>query len=391
MKLRKYSQTLIIGALLLGSASSGLVYAEESVMNTTDSAIMSTAPLISDSTVDTTTTDTIVESTGELPIESTIESTTESNLENTIQESTSASSEIEMEVSEYQTPATQVSIIDGIVGDGTESAPFQVKDTYTQFNDVAAMIKTSNYQTTTNSSVVYIKVMSDITDFPSNAVKFDGFKEGIAIDGIKDSSLESTEQNRWYLNYNGSESASYGDFYVPSGNDNKFITFKNINFGSKDNSTQNYYGMCAISSANFTQKMENISYYATSGGQPFWLTTGSINTLNFSGKNSFISLASSGSTSQEFAEFQGDMNFEEDSQTSIIHKTSHDAALFYHRGNPLDITLKNNAKVFIQSGKQYMTYGGGKTSFTLNENSQFTYSFDNNLSYIDPQTVFEGE
>lgn len=375
MKLKKYSQMLAIGTLLIGSVSSGIVYGEESIMSTTDSTISSTPPLVSESTVETTTTttDTTVESTTESTTESTAEMITEPTTENTKEESTSASSEVEMETSDYQAPVTQVSIINGIEGDGTESAPFQVT-TFSQMSSVASMVSTKNYYTVTNAGTVYIKLMDDITSDGSGAA-FSKNTYPIIIDGTAPTG--KGVNGKFSIFYTGGITNSGGIFSLGSSNVN--ITFSNLNFGSKNSPKSTYYGFCTSTADNNTMNIKNVDYYAETGGQPFYWT-GSGSVLNFSGQNSF-EVPFPGSESEEFAEIRGTLNFEDESTTNIIHKTDEERGIFWlYSGNPVVFNVGTSATLNITSGKRYLFWDDSKPIINIAENGQFNYI--NDTGYI---------
>ena len=267
--------------------------------------------------------------------------------------------------------------VTALTGNGTLTSPFRVYSA-DQLSTVATTINQSSYTTTTNSGTVYINLMSDIT-LTGTMITFTNSSNPIIIDG-------TTTQNNTgnsFIYFTGSSTSGSGLFTLNSRN--MTITFKNINFGSKLSAKNNYYGFCQTTQANSTINIQNVNYYAEDGGQPFY-ATGNNSVLNFLGTNTFV-VANTTSSNQEFAEFAGTINFKTGSKTAIVQKTR--AALaFIWAYTGITMNVESDAQVFIQSGKTELFYPNRAANLNVAESAQFTYLFDNNLTYIDPQTVF---
>lgn len=307
---------------------------------------------------------------------------------------------------------TSVQLITGIDGNGTETAPFLV-------SNKADLIKVSRavsnldpetgksgylYTTNVNNSKVYIKMSetakSSGIDFYldyTNIVTFQNNKNEIIIDGVKNTNLSEeqlkSEDNRTTFYFSDKFTGSYPMFEIPGGDSQigMNITFKNINFGSKIYTAQNWRGFCWIRSGGVTQTVQNISYYGLYGAQPFWQggtgeSSSDSGTLVFKGENHFEVPGNEQEFAQEFAEFQGNMIFDTDSETTIIQKTNNTEALIWNK-NDLIIDLKNNAHVNIFSGRQTLFYSSNTPNITINldGNSYFKFLHDPNYSYTTAQ------
>ncbi|MGY3704251.1 hypothetical protein [Vagococcus martis] len=264
-----------------------------------------------------------------------------------------------------------------LTGNGTVASPFKVYNE-DHLATVAKMINDSSYTTTTNSGTVYINLMSDIT-LDGNMINFINNRNPIIIDGA----TNHNNVNNFSIFFTGNSTSGYGLFSL--GSANMTITFKNINFGSKEFAKNNYYGFCQTTKANNTINIQDVNYYAEEGGQPFY-STGSNSVLNFIGYNTFV-VTSNGVSNQEFAEFSGAINFKEDSKTAIVQKTNTSLAFIWIHSN-LTMNVESNAEVFIQSGKTELFYPSKPASLNIDSKAKFTYLFDNKLTYIDPSTVF---
>lgn len=166
------------------------------------------------------------------------------------------------------------------------------------------------------------------------------------------------------------------------------VTLRNMNFGSDtrmdannqvyDNST--YYGIIgAISDqTTFHAILENVNYYAQTGGQPF-ISWNQQSTFTFQGENTFVARA--GANSEEFLEGYN-VTFAEGSKTTIDHQTNINTGLFYAFGTGsatdgrLRITLEENAEVDIISTKPSFTYNALSTGvdFTIAESARLYYT-----------------
>ncbi len=264
-----------------------------------------------------------------------------------------------------------------LTGNGTMTDPFLIY-TADQMTEIIKIINKADYTNSVNSGTVYIQLKNDITANGTFS-EFTNNKNPIIIDGSKD----STSTENYSIYYSGS-TVAHGIFSL--GTSDMSIKFKNINFGSSESPRSTYYGLCYSTDRNNSINIENVNYYAEVGGQPFFIM-GSNSSLNFSGNNSFT-VSSNGSNNQEFAEFSGTLNFKEGSQTSIVQKSGEALAFIWARSN-IDMNVEDNAKVFIQSGKECMIYPAAySVNLNVSDSAEFTYMFDNNLTYIDPQTVF---
>ncbi|MCO5446156.1 hypothetical protein NG844_01805 [Enterococcus faecalis] len=264
-----------------------------------------------------------------------------------------------------------------IEGDGKKDTPFLI-NTFEEMRTVSVTISSSTYYNSINTGTVYIKLMNSITSTGSGA-NFSGNPNPIIIDGANTSEING----RFSIYYTGGTTTSGGLFQLGSRDLN--ITFSNINFGSRELSKSTYYGICYSTSVNNIININNVNYYAETGGQPFFIT-GNNSTLNFYGNNSFV-VSSNGPQNQEFAEFAGTMNFKSDSKTSIVQKTGESLAFIWSY-TPIQINVEEKAQLFIQSGKTDFFYPNKESNLNISKKANFTYFFDNNLSYIDPNTVF---
>ncbi|WP_438765929.1 hypothetical protein [Enterococcus sp. AZ102] len=366
--MKKIAYLFLSSTLVLGLVSPVVVKGEESTTSTTGTSdIGSTVSSINSGTSQT---------------KSSPDTTSGSIYESSNTEETTIDTESTSETSKTVEPslfATRANVINGIVGDGTQANPFQV-NTFTEMKSVATTVSTSSYYTSTNTGSVYIKLMANITSTGSGA-DFSNNTNSIIIDGATTST--SGTDGKFSILYTGSTTTSGGIFSLGSSNMN--ISFNNINFGSTSSSISTYYGFCTSTSASNTMNIRNVSYYAQTGGQPFFVT-GSNSVLNFYGNNSFV-VSNTGSQNQEFAEFTGIMNFKTNSKTSIVQKTNEVLAFIWNYSS-VQMNVESNAEVFIQSGKTEMFYPSRSAIISLAENAKFTYYFDPRLSYIDPSTVF---
>lgn len=302
--------------------------------------------------------------------------TSYSEYTNSVESSTTSSNNLENTTTETIENHITSRSIQALTGDGTKNNPYKVSD-YSQLTTVATEINNANYYTNTNQGTVYINLMSDITS-SGTRVTFSNNKNPILIDG----STNDNDTGNHYILYTGG--TAYAGLFA-LGNSDMNITFKNLNFGSTTSSASNFYGFCYSTSDRNSISIQDVNYYAETGGQPFYVT-GSSSILNFYGNNSFV-VSSNGTDSQEFAEFNGTMNFKEDTKTSIIHKTGTNLAFLWTYSS-IQINVEKNAQTFIQSGKRDMFYPNISANLSVSENAKFTYLFDNNLSYINPKTVF---
>lgn len=319
--------------------------------------------------------------------ETEINTNSESFLETHTEETTTASNHVETndttssffeEVSsEPDEREVSLFLTKSLTGNGTMTTPFLIY-TADQMTEMIKIINKADYTNSVNSGTVYIQLKNDIT-VNGTFSTFTNNKNPIIIDG----STDSTSTGNYSIYYGGLTTA-VGIFAL--GSSDMSIKFKNINFGSSESPRSTYYGLCYSTNRNNSINIENVNYYAEAGGQPFYIT-GSTSSLNFSGNNSFI-VSSNGSNNQEFAEFAGTLNFKEGSRTSIVQKSGTSRAFIWAKSN-IDMNVEDNAKVFIQSGKECMIYPATySVNLNVSDSSEFTYMFDNNLTYIDPQTVF---
>lgn len=374
--MKKLPQMLLLSTISLGVLSPLIVKAETTdTINTTektttttteplpasDSSAIESTTTAKGSTSDTVDSDNIVVNTEDDTTMSSEEATTSKN----VYTENSASGR-----------AVQVAAVQALTGNGTQSNPYKVSD-YSQLTTVSTEINNANYYTNVNQGTIYINLLSDITS-SGTRVTFSNNKNPILIDG----STKDNDTGNHYILYTGS--TGYAGLFA-LGNSNMNITFKNLNFGSTTSSASNFYGFCYSTDVGNSITIQDVNYYAETGGQPFFVT-GASSILNFYGNNSFI-VSSNGTNSQEFAEFDGTMNFKENTKTSIVHKTGADLAFLWTYSS-IQMNVEKNAQVFIQSGKRDMFYPNRAANLSVSESAKFTYLFDNNLSYIDPKTVF---
>lgn len=384
--MKKIPQLFLLSTLSLGLVSPMLVKAETTVptvptetttTTTTESIPASDSNIIENTTTTTPETTMSTGETADTTDSDNIVTHTENKM-NMPSEETTTSENVAAETTENSASsrAMQIAAIQPLTGDGTKNNPYKVFD-YSQLTTVATEINNANYYTNTNQGTVYINLMSDITS-SGTRVTFSSNKNPILIDG----STNDNDTGNHYIFYTGG--TTYAGLFA-LGTSDMNITFKNLNFGSTTSSASNYYGFCYSTDNKNSISIQDVNYYAETGGQPFYFT-GSSSILNFYGNNSFI-VSSNGKDSQEFAEFNGTMNFKENTKTSIVHKTGTDLAFLWTYSS-IQMNVEQNAQVFIQSGKRDMFYPNRAANLSVSENAKFTYLFDNNLSYIDPKTVF---
>lgn len=246
-------------------------------------------------------------------------------------------------------------------GTGTSSDPYVINS----ISDIQpALDKGKNISST---DTLYIKLNSDISYSSSDSFKI---YSNLSIDGSKNSS------ENYAMKYTGTSytSGSAGYTLTKSG---LSVSFNNMTFGdSSFSSNQTYYGILLGTSYQVNFYANDITYYGNNGAQPF--CNYNVNTVvTLQGNNTFTSKA--GNSSQEF--FEGDnLIFDSNSHTNIAHNTSTGvSSLIYNSTSSslLNITIKNNASVNIDTNKPYFTYGSA-VNLNIGENSSF--NFNNNTS-----------
>ena len=170
--------------------------------------------------------------------------------------------------------------------------------------------------------------------------------------------------------YNGGENWHVGLYFAAS---NISITFKNLKIGDPrvKNSANNYYGIAPAENLIKNSKIivENVDYYSDRGAQPFHIRNAS-NQIVFRGKNSFHTTKIAGSVLvQEFAEATNFL-FEEDSDTTINMENTELIGTFWPSTGPLNLTLKNRARLKVVSANALVYSDGGalhKNRITVGE------------------------
>ena len=185
-------------------------------------------------------------------------------------------------------------------------------------------------------------------------------KHSLVIDG----------DHKYTYMYNGGENWHVGLYFAAS---NISITFKNLKIGDPrvKNSANNYYGIAPAENLIKNSKIivENVDYYSDRGAQPFHIRDAS-NQIVFRGKNSFHTTKIAGSVLvQEFAEATNFL-FEEDSDTTINMENTELIGTFWPSTGPLNLTLKNRARLKVVSANALVYSDGGalhKNRITVGE------------------------
>lgn len=185
-----------------------------------------------------------------------------------------------------------------VTGNGSQSNPFTASN-YQELSDAIGKTNASNI-----SGDVYVRLSADIT-MNNSVVWIRNNKAHLIIDGAGHT-----------LTYTGSTTTA-NMFRVQVSD--KHVTFRNVNFGSQSSARMTYYGFCMSDYPRTILDVENVTYYADEGGQPFFLR-GQGSELNFYGDNSFV-VTGQGGANQEFIELAGTMNFKKDTRTSIVQKS----------------------------------------------------------------------
>lgn len=242
-------------------------------------------------------------------------------------------------------------------GDGTNDNPYVV-NSVSSLNDALA---TSGTFESTNGTL-YITLSSDITYTSSDSFKI---ASNIVINGDGHAML--------YTGTNYTTSTA-GYFVTKDGYD---VTFSHITFGNSDYSAnQTYYGILLGYNRKTNLTVNNVTYYGKNGGQPF-VNYNPNSTVTFTGTNTFSSIA--GTAAQEFLEGTN-VIFDENSVTNISQNTAEGLAVFWNStlgSKTLNISLKRNAKVNIQTNKPYFSYDE-PLSLSLAESAQLNI---NNSAY----------
>ncbi|WP_297079299.1 hypothetical protein [uncultured Enterococcus sp.] len=386
--MKKLPQMLLLSTISLGILSPLIAKAETTdTTNTTETTTTTTTteslPASDSNTLGTTEISEPVKNTSETTTGSTETTTTETTNTATpttadSTESSTGSSAVEssgetVEATVYSDAVTtdSVQLISGINGDGTKENQFQV-NSYTELLTVAQEVNKSSYYTNYNNGIVYINATSNIDFAGKDRISFTN-SNGIVIDGAN-LKLANSNTNRVLFYHNIAPGSEKGMFSAAAG---VSITFQNINFGSEEYPVQNYFGICYTSSrVNTTQTFQNTSYYANYGGQPFF-STGTNSTINFSESNTFFTAnPKSGQYNEEFAEFQGTINFLKDSNVEIVSKGLNEGGtgFLWLYGNS-KLNVEDSASVKITSAKQYFIYGN-TLDISLKQNSSFIYQYD---------------
>lgn len=154
------------------------------------------------------------------------------------------------------------------------------------------------------------------------------------------------------------------------------IHYKNINFGYKSElgkksttNADNYYGFTpGYDRLNVTLISENLNYYSDYGAQPFHMR-GAGSKLLFAGTNEFIMDDQSG-YGQEFAEATY-LEFLKDSSTTVRDTNgSATYGFIWSASNGLDFILGENAKVDIETKKDFIYINPLTASINLGKKSQ---------------------
>lgn len=344
--MKKLPQVLLLSTISLGILSPLMVKAETTdTTNTTETTTTTTTTTESLPASDSNTLGTTEISE---PVNNTSETTTTGNTETTTatadsMESSTESSTIESS-GETVTPSFQAAALPDISGSGT------VNDPYVVSTDSGFTTAISN---TVLGKTTYITLANDISLVNKNRI----IKGDTVINGNNNSIIFTS---------------GYDSYVTHITTNGLNVTFKNVNFGKDTNLNNSWYGFCTINGKNNTLNIENVNYTANNGAQPFW--TDGVTTLNFRGNNNFQGYAGSGS--QEFAEFQGTINFESGSNTKILHDTNGSYGFIYNR-DQLTINVGDNATVDITSGVLSFLYGTNTNyNFNIGKNSNFSYYFN---------------
>lgn len=220
-------------------------------------------------------------------------------------------------------------------GNGTHDNPYVVSSV-SSLND--ALATSSTFEST--NSTLYITLSSDITYTSSDSFKI---ASNIVVNGDGHAML--------YTGTNYTTSTA-GYFVTKDGYD---VTFSHITFGNSDYSAnQTYYGILLGVDRQTNLTVNNVTYYGKNGGQPF-VNYNPNSTVTFTGTNTFSSIA--GPAAQEFLE-GANVIFDDNSLTTISQNTTEGSAVFWNStsASKLNLMLKPNAKVNIQTNKPYFSY-----------------------------------
>lgn len=352
--MKKIPQLFLLSTLSLGLVSPVLVKAETTVPTETTTTTTTESIPASDSNIIENTTTTTPETTT-TSISGATTSMETSNSTTKVKDTSIEDSSGEGNAS-FQLAAVQVAALPDISGSGTLTDPYIVS---TDSGFTTAISNTVLGKTT------YITLANDI-----NLVSKDRIIKGDTIINGNNNSIIFT--------------SGYDSYITHIKTNGLNVTFKNINFGKDTNLNSSWYGFCTINGQNNILNIENVNYTANNGAQPFW--TDGITTLNFRGNNNFQGYAGSGS--QEFAEFQGTINFESGSNTKILHDTNGSLGFIYNR-DQLTINVGDNAIVDITSGVVSFLYGTNTNyNFNIGKNSNFSYYFNPNKSGWTSSTTY---
>lgn len=205
----------------------------------------------------------------------------------------------------------------------------------------------------TISNPFYIKLTNDITYYSAPGKNING---NVVIDGDDHTVVYGTDYTYDYFRVNQS---------------NLNVTIKNMNF--RQNSS--YYGFIRVNNSNNTLNIENVTYDVTRGGQPFYSYYGN-NILNFSGTNTFKVDNYSDGSCQEFSEGFSTVNFKQNSITSIYQMTDAEQGVFWFKSGSgsANLTVEENARVDISSGKESLFYTDANLTMNVRKNGVFNFN-----------------
>lgn len=453
--MKKIPRFLLRIVLCLGIISPVTAYSDDSIQNTSQTISSTTNPL-SDTNSFMSSSDLIAESSTTTSTESSDEqmSTSKTTSAKSTEQSTTTSSyfsseeTISTQEEMERSPSTFAILaigwmVDGLQGNGTQETPFQL-GTLEDWQRLSWFTRQLAQNANTKEKMdalgtVYAKLVNDIYVDTNNSTHLSitdnpiGSKSNISknlycnvvIDGAKSSSdpgytadfdpmtiNEDSPSNPNYftvafINLPANQEDTINkmeDGMFATGSSYMTITLRNLNIGSKANPISNYFGgvlcvpLSSHNSVDIIANLENVHYYAESGGQPFWENNNTNSIYNFSGISSYI-VPRPGNKNEEFAEIEGSINFSENSYTKIVHKTDNPIAnrgLFWTYRNNVEFNIKESAIVDIESAKTYFIYMDYQYSLNFNiaANGQLNYTFNPNYKDKDgtiKQVTFASE
>lgn len=236
-------------------------------------------------------------------------------------------------------------------GIGNKIVPYEITNGEQFINSITKAV---------DGSTVHIKLKNDI--HITNTIN-KTFQANVDIEG-----------GNHAITYGGSPTG-HG---LKTGKDGLSIVMKNLKIGTEEKPKSTYYSLFEVTNKNVSLSVENITYYAEEGAQPFYASNGN-NKLSISGTNSFISNGKKGN-SQEFSEGFNIIQFAEGSQTTIKQLTTGSESVFWLKTasgiyKQPTITVGKDATVTIDSQKECLFYTNIEDviKIKLAENAKFYF------------------